>query len=95
MLTISGSSGHPILEKSLPSFLALANIFHVSSCSLSQIKEKRFYSLKLVIESVLQKQKFLSTNLRSDDSSSCVTTSYRSNIALAAPFSRSGVLFRI
>nr|GMD04196.1 hypothetical protein Iba_chr06aCG16180 [Ipomoea batatas]GMD06303.1 hypothetical protein Iba_chr06bCG14750 [Ipomoea batatas]GMD09620.1 hypothetical protein Iba_chr06dCG9940 [Ipomoea batatas]GME03064.1 hypothetical protein Iba_scaffold446CG0120 [Ipomoea batatas] len=30
----SGSFGHCILENSRPSFLALANMFHVSSCSL-------------------------------------------------------------
>lgn len=34
MLTISGSFGHSILENNLPSFLALANMFHVSICSL-------------------------------------------------------------
>lgn len=33
-LTISGSLGHSILENKRPSFLALAKMFHVSSCSL-------------------------------------------------------------
>lgn len=33
-LTVSGSLGHSILEKRRPSFLALAKMFHVSSCSL-------------------------------------------------------------
>lgn len=33
-LTISGSLGHSILENKRPSFLALARMFHVSSCSL-------------------------------------------------------------
>lgn len=39
-LTVSVSLGHAILENRRPSFLALAKICHVSSCSLYHAHKK-------------------------------------------------------